>query len=652
MKELKDFERPYSSRIIDAYVKLIKKQYPTVDIIDLLNYSEMELYQIADQAYWFSQRQVDLFYERAVQLTGQKNLARETGKFFATFQEGNLLKKYFLSLLGPLGAFEKVEYVSKSFTNYTEYKVKALSRSSVEVSVHVNGNVDEKKYQCENRIGMLEAVPMLFNSKLPEIHHPECVFNGGKVCRYIISWENSPSVTAKRVEAFTIPSIGLVNLISAILAPALTANYIFPISAFISIGFYALVKRKQVRELSNKVKAAQRTTDELIHQIDLNHNNTKISQELGAAVNEKLSIDALLQKAIEITEKRLEFDRGLILLANKDKTALEFKSGYGYHAGYQELLNTTAFNLENPQSKGIFVVCFKEQRPFLINDVEDIKKDLSLRSIAFTKSLGSKSFICCPIISDGETIGIISVDNLHSQRPLIQSDISQLMAIASVIGIGIKKVRLLQARELQFQSIIKVLASSIDARDPLTSGHSEKVAEYSDEIAKRMGFSDQERAVLKIAALLHDYGKIGVPDHILKKNGQLTLDEFEIIKTHAEKTSSILNQINFEDDFSHIPSIAGSHHERVDGNGYPQGLKGEEIPLESKIIATADFYEAITSQRHYRSPMPNLEAYTILRQESGAHLDPKIVKIFCEYLRENWDESQEREKPKKKLTLR
>ncbi|MDC7225690.1 MAG: HD domain-containing protein [Spirochaetales bacterium] len=632
MKELTNFDRPYSSRIIDAYVKLLQKRYPSVDLSDIYSYAGMKEYEIVDQAHWFNQEQVDLFYERAVQLTGNKKLAREAGQFFAHFHEGNLLRKYLLSLIGPIGGFEQVEYVSRSFTNYTEYKVKKITRNCVEVSVHLKGDVEEKPYQCENRIGMLEALPMLFNHKLPKIEHPECRFKGGETCRYIISWEDSRAVKARRIESMVIPIVAVGNIIAAVTNPDLTLSYILPTSIFGSLLFYALVKRRQVKELSEKVKSALSTTDELIHQIDLNHNNTKISQELGQAVNEKLSVDEILDEAISITEKGLEFDRGLILLANKGKTALEFRTGYGYHAGYQELLATTAFNLNNPLSKGVFVVCFKERRPFLINNVEDIKKDLSLRSIAFTKSLGSKSFICCPIICDNEAIGIISVDNLHSQRPLIQSDISQLMAIASVIGVGIKKVQLLQARESQFQSIIKVLASSIDARDPLTAGHSEKVAVYSDEIAKRMGFAKKERDVIRIASLLHDYGKIGVPDHILKKNGQLTVDEFEIIKTHAGKTTSILNQINFEDDYCEIPNIAGAHHERLDGRGYPNGLAGPEIPLESRIIAAADFYDAITSQRHYRNPMPFDEAVSILKAESGSHLDPKVVKVFCEYL--------------------
>ena len=159
MKDIANFERPYSSRIIDSYVKLINEKYPTVDLSDLYNYSDMKEYEITDQAQWFTQNQVDLFYERAVQLTGNKNLAREAGQFFASFQEGNLLKKYLLSLFGTAGAFEQVELVLRSFTNYTEYKVKKLSRHSVEVTVFTKGGVQEKPYQCENRIGMLEAIP-------------------------------------------------------------------------------------------------------------------------------------------------------------------------------------------------------------------------------------------------------------------------------------------------------------------------------------------------------------------------------------------------------------------------------------------------------------------------------------------------------------
>jgi HD-GYP domain-containing protein (c-di-GMP phosphodiesterase class II) len=137
--------------------------------------------------------------------------------------------------------------------------------------------------------------------------------------------------------------------------------------------------------------------------------------------------------------------------------------------------------------------------------------------------------------------------------------------------------------------------------------------------------------MIQVAALLHDYGKIGVPDAILKKPGRLTDEEYEIVKLHAEKTQKILQQINFEGVFSQVPEIAGCHHEKIDGSGYPSGLKGDEIPLGAKIIAVADFFEAITARRHYRGPIPVQKAIAMLEKERGVHFDESIVDAFFSY---------------------
>ena len=138
--------------------------------------------------------------------------------------------------------------------------------------------------------------------------------------------------------------------------------------------------------------------------------------------------------------------------------------------------------------------------------------------------------------------------------------------------------------------------------------------------------------MIRVAALLHDYGKIGVPDSILKKQGPLTEHEFDIIKTHVEKTREILEQVKFEGLHSYIPSIASAHHERMDGTGYPRGLMGEEIPLGARILAVADFFEAITAQRHYRNPMSFQNAVKLLRKAKKHHLDPRIVEVFILFL--------------------
>jgi HD-GYP domain-containing protein (c-di-GMP phosphodiesterase class II) len=147
--------------------------------------------------------------------------------------------------------------------------------------------------------------------------------------------------------------------------------------------------------------------------------------------------------------------------------------------------------------------------------------------------------------------------------------------------------------------------------------------------AKSMGLSREYTEMIRVASQLHDYGKIGIQDSILKKAGPLSDAEKEEIKTHAEKTESILKRINFEGIYQEVPFIAGSHHEKMDGSGYPRRLTGEEIPLGSRIIAVADFFEAITAKRHYRDPMTYEEAIAALMAETGNHFDSRGGTRLC-----------------------
>jgi HD-GYP domain-containing protein (c-di-GMP phosphodiesterase class II) len=205
------------------------------------------------------------------------------------------------------------------------------------------------------------------------------------------------------------------------------------------------------------------------------------------------------------------------------------------------------------------------------------------------------------------------------------------MGVAPQIGVCLHNVRLVEARLSQFQSIIQVLVASTEARDPITAGHSLKVTEYAMGICRELGLSHEYTEMIRVAASLHDYGKIGIYDSILKKPGRLTADEFEIVKTHAARTKDILRQVNFEGIYQEVPDIAGAHHEKYDGTGYPRRLKGEEIPFGARILAVADVFEALTSKRHYREPMPLEEVFDHIVEKSGVHFDPKCVDALVRY---------------------
>ncbi len=649
VNEQKPNEKPlYNSRLIDNYIKLLKQKYPHVNKWDILNHAGMKAYEVEEQAHWFTQNQVDRFYERLVQVTGNENIAREAGRYAASPDALGAMRQYALGLVGPTNAFKLIGQATSNLTKSAVYKSEVLGENRVKLTVTPNPGVTEKPFQCENRMGFWEAIVMMLGRTMPKIEHPECLFKGDSKCTYIISWKKNPSFTLKKLRIYF--SVTMLFFLAYLLFknPYLGIHFLAPIFLIGFTGFCCLIERQEKKEILENVSDIKDSTDQLIEQMNRNYNNALMANEVGQAIsnqtnlknierltNKNSSIDEILKNVIQILQKRLDYDRGLILLANKQRNRLVFRAGYGYSQTQQDLLKSTKFHLDTPNSKGMFVVSFHNQEPLLINDLTETEAILSPRSLAFAKALNAKSFICCPIICDGESIGVLAVDNVQSKRPLVNSDLTLLMGIAPVIGVSIRNADLLNARRQQFHSILQVLAKTIDARDPMTAGHSEKVTEYALGICEELGQPQAFCEMIRVAALLHDYGKIAVPDSILKKPGRLTRDEYQIVKTHSQKTREILDQINFEGIYNCVPEIAGAHHEKLDGSGYPQGLKADAIPLGSKIIAAADFFEAITAKRHYRDPMPLNVAFKLLRDESGKHFDETIVEALIRYFEKN-----------------
>jgi HD-GYP domain-containing protein (c-di-GMP phosphodiesterase class II) len=625
-------ERPiYNSRIIDNYIKLIKRKYSHVNVGELLRYSKMTSYAVADEGHWFTQEQINLFHEKLSQVTNNENIAREAGRYAASPDAIGILRPYLLGMVDTATVYGMIGKAAGKFTKSTSYASKKLASNKVEITVTPRTGTREKPFQCQNRLGFLEAVALAFNNKLLQIEHTECVFKGGKICRYIISWEKSFSALWKKIRNYSALSLILACIATSLIYPLTLVTPVLLGSMVIVLILSIISVFMEKRELTASLNYLKDSTDQMLDQIEVNYNNALMTNEIGQALSTHSSMDDILLNIIKISNKRLDYDRCMILLADQDRKRLLFTAGYGYEEDQLRLLKKTSFHLNRPRSKGILIISFREQRPFLVNDINEIKSDLSARSLKFVNRIGSKSFICCPIISDGESIGVLAVDNLKSKRPLVQSDMSLLIGVASVLGISIRNANLLEARDRQFRSILQVLAASIDARDPMTAGHSAKVTEYALGICDELGLSRDYREMIRVAALLHDYGKIGIPDAILKKPGKLTEHEYEFVKNHSFKSRRILEQINFDGVFNQVPEIVGAHHEKFNGDGYPDGLEGEEIPLGARIIAVADFFEAITAKRHYRGPIPLYEAIMLLKNQSGESFDTKIVDAFFNY---------------------
>lgn len=188
--------------------------------------------------------------------------------------------------------------------------------------------------------------------------------------------------------------------------------------------------------------------------------------------------------------------------------------------------------------------------------------------------------------------------------------------------------------EKLFMQIVMTLSDAIDAKDTYTNGHSTRVAEYSREIARRAGLSKKEQEDIYMIGLLHDVGKIGVPDAIINKTARLTDAEFAVIKKHPSRGAEILGNIS---EFPQLAVGARWHHERYDGRGYPDGISGEAIPLEARIIAVADAYDAMSSTRSYRASLPQAVIHGELEKGAGTQFDPKLAAIMLAMIDEDTD---------------
>ena len=246
----------------------------------------------------------------------------------------------------------------------------------------------EKPYQCENRLGTFEGIAKLFTNELARIEHTTCMHISGDRCIYNITWKTTPSFIWKRIANY---SYLLCLIICLFLFFALPGSYsaiaiLSMILVVMGISLYQVHLEKD--ELATTFKNHGDTASNLLDEINARYNNSMLVQEIGQASSNILNIDKLLKFTMETFEKRLDFDRGLIMLANRERTRLVYRVGYGYNPDEEALLKSTEFHLDNPKSRGPFIVSFKQQKPFLINDLNEFEKDMSERSREFVSENG------------------------------------------------------------------------------------------------------------------------------------------------------------------------------------------------------------------------------------------------------------------------
>lgn len=354
-------------------------------------------------------------------------------------------------------------------------------------------------------------------------------------------------------------------------------------------------------------------------QLDSKHLATLLDVE--RTFNSSLEIEVVLNAVIDKVINLLKAERGFIMLVSSDGN-LDVKVARNIE---KQTIKSQDFNVSTNIIKNVV----GDKKPILSSNAMD---DPRLDAFASVSLHSIRSILCVPMLTRDRVIGVIYVDNRIKSGVFKKDDLQLLNAISYHAATAIDNARLYA--NLKFA--VKALANAIEARDSYTRGHVERVSHYAVEIARELGLSKDEISDLEISSILHDVGKIGVPDTILRKAGPLSPQERQIIEKHTLQGNAIVEPIDLS---TRIKEGILYHQERYDGSGYPENLKGDRIPLFARILGVADAYDAMCSDRPYRKARPTEEAVAELRKFAGIQFDPAVVKAFLRVLERTGSES-------------
>ena len=355
---------------------------------------------------------------------------------------------------------------------------------------------------------------------------------------------------------------------------------------------------------------------------------TKLYQ-IGERITSNIKIKSLMQEIMETAKEALKAEASTLYLVDEEKQELWFEVALGEKGN---LLKAIRLKIGEGSIAGLVA------KDGVSLNIKDVNKDSRKSNIAQKIDQKQKAMLTVPVKYKGKIIGVLQVINKRNGRAFTREDQEFLEGMSSQVAIAIENARLYkELRELFTESILS-LAEAIDAKDPYTNGHSRRVTDYSLAIGREMGLKEEELEKLEYMAILHDVGKIGIKDSILNKQAQLDNDEFAIMKTHTLVGAKILDSMK---SLKSLSMGAKYHHEKYDGTGYHCGLKGEDIPFEARIIAVADTYDAMTTDRPYRKGLEHEIAIDEINRVTGTQFDPNVVKYFNLVMEKNKTENDE-----------
>ncbi len=384
---------------------------------------------------------------------------------------------------------------------------------------------------------------------------------------------------------------------------------------------------KEIDDNTNEITALTKSFTAVTQRLEDNIRDLELAKKtlhsvlfkVGNGISNMQNIDAFLELIVETVTEALNSHSGVLMLLSDDKKSLTIKTVHGKEFDLNDAISFTID--ENSSIKQLITT----KQPIIIKEKLFESLDKKIEDAFFSPPL-----LSAPLIANEKVSGVILISGKKDQTKFSRDELNLLTNLAAQTAVAIKNSQLSRDIEKTYFETVSALALAVDAKDKYSRGHLDRVAEYCVIIAKKLGLDEDDSKTLRAAARLHDLGKIGIPDNVLCKPGPLSDSEWALMRKHPEIGESIIRPVR---SLRYLCDIIRNHHEKLDGSGYPDGLKNEEISPLVRIATVADIYDALTTDRSYRQKMTRAEAFNILTGMKK-ELDQDIVSVFIEAIEE------------------
>jgi len=366
--------------------------------------------------------------------------------------------------------------------------------------------------------------------------------------------------------------------------------------------------------MEDEVRKNQQGLGKVNKELKLQLYRKEMLVSLSQKLNSSLKLDQLLDTFLWSAIGQFGLNYSCLMLGEEKTRRYVVYASKGLKDG-------TGKSLSFPVDGALANTLMKNGRPVFVAELEQYRE--LEREVGELYAAGAQ--VLSPVIVRGKLLAILVAGERLNGRPFSREDVETLTWLSNSAGVAIDNAKLYEELEQTYLATIRALISTIEARDPYTKGHTERVAEYSVCIAEAMNLPQNEIQDVRFGAALHDIGKLGVERSVLNKPGELDASEWEVIRNHPLAGAKILKGIKF---LERALDIVLHHHERFDGTGYPDGLRGAECSLGARIVAVADSFDAMTCDRPYRRALGVREALAQVEKMAGKQFDPQVVEVF------------------------